>query len=148
MMPNQTSRVTEEIWKCLFVKRWYIIHGTQMLTCTGKKHGLSPGPKIIQEPLGQHSSSFYDTQSANKASIELHYASLLGADYLQVISRWGRGQERTQTKSSYCRWWRVDHPPVSQTPHHGRIFSERCDTCQAEQHVVTHFHMHDCGCWI
>lgn len=45
MMPNQTSRVTEGIWKCLFIKRWYIIHGTQMLTCTGKKHGLSPGPQ-------------------------------------------------------------------------------------------------------
>jgi hypothetical protein len=45
MMPNQTSRVTEEIWKCLFIKRWYIIHGTQMLICTGKKHGLSPSPQ-------------------------------------------------------------------------------------------------------
>jgi hypothetical protein len=60
-------------------------------------------PKIMQEPLGQHSPSFYNTKLANKASIELHYASLLGADYLQVISRWGGGQERTQTKSSYCR---------------------------------------------
>lgn len=46
MMPNQTSRVIEEIWKCLFIiHSWYIIHGTQMLTCTGKKHGLSPGPQ-------------------------------------------------------------------------------------------------------
>ncbi len=51
MMPNQTSRVTEEIWKCLFMKRQYINHGTQMLNLHWKEAWPQPRPPKLCRSL-------------------------------------------------------------------------------------------------